>query len=304
MLVSAKNEELGLYFEDDKEDLEDVASHHGILGMKWGIRRTPEQLGHTTPSSNDNSPIKAHTNPSVSDDPSIINHLDPSHPSIPVGTIFHRVSVNKSDMDSNGPIYVTYGDDYDRHFYKSSALQTLRDWSNAKDMYEQEFKNVKTLKVASYKQVQDIAERLYEEDQEFKKTVAKAYVDKKIREDYDIKNAEEFVKGALYKDRAEQRVKEMLRDAEEDKNLYLLDFGATPANKKKVIDELKSKGYNSMTDCAGVGSPLNENGKGREGQDPLIVFDTSVFTQPKSHVITNAESEKNTSYTSSKMKRR
>lgn len=38
-----------------------LLQHYGVLGMKWGIRRTPAQLGHTQKSSSKKSSEDSHT---------------------------------------------------------------------------------------------------------------------------------------------------------------------------------------------------------------------------------------------------
>lgn len=40
---------MSITFEDIKRDALDVIQHHGIKGQKWGVRRTPQQLGHDEP---------------------------------------------------------------------------------------------------------------------------------------------------------------------------------------------------------------------------------------------------------------
>ena len=49
MIVASSKVAVGLYFDDEKPDLEFLA-HYGIKGMKWGIRRKRNRTRTTKPS--------------------------------------------------------------------------------------------------------------------------------------------------------------------------------------------------------------------------------------------------------------
>ena len=55
-----------------------------------------------------------------------------------------------------------------------------------------------------------------------------------------------------------------------------LSFGVNPKLKNEVISELKKRGYNAISDEAGIGGNAYN---AKEGVDPLIIFDSSVMKE-------------------------
>lgn len=106
--------------------------HYGILGMKWGIRRTPEQLGHHK---------------------------------IKKGTTMYRVTPKKNEKMS-GKMYVTYLPP-DRDFYRGSYLSGLRKQyglSDDKEMYENTYNTTEELNIPSRKVLKEAYAEVMKDD--------------------------------------------------------------------------------------------------------------------------------------------
>lgn len=117
-------------------------THYGVKGMKWGVRRTPEQLGH-----------------------------------VKKGTKMYRVTPNPNEKEE-GSTYVTYlrpdRDMYRGAFNKQGGFQGYYGIGPDDPMYESVYKAATDLKMPSYEEqkkiVNDVATR---NDDELLRTLCK-----------------------------------------------------------------------------------------------------------------------------------
>lgn len=127
--------------------------HYGVLGMKWGVRRTPEQLGH---------------------------HI------IPKGTKMYRVTVNDKES-TNGSKYVTYLK-VDRDHYRGSYADGIRSNSGknfSDNLYEKTYKLKENLRVPSRVELEQVHHKVMS-DPKTREKIFKAYFDVDVQNDIDL----------------------------------------------------------------------------------------------------------------------
>ena len=224
--------------------------HYGVLGMKWGVRRTPEQLGH---------------------------HV------IPKGTKMYRVTVNDKES-TNGSKYVTYLK-VDRDHYRGSYADGIRSNSGknlSDNLYEKTYKLKENLHVPSRVELEQVHHKVMS-DPKTREKIFKAYFDVDVQNDIDLWEDPTLTEKDFTRI-GKERARESLKKYSSMKSSEVFDIaskvlGTQPKYKEAIIAELRKQGYNAMVDEASVGG---RNGYTPEGVEPLIIFDGAESLSEKS----------------------
>ena len=272
----------------------DELYHWGIKGMRWGIRRYQNKDGSLTTLGKQHLAEKR-----------IRTEENLSEKTIPKGTTMYRVTPEKTDEKSSGPMYVTYLD-ADRDMYREGTI--VRNYSNKQlsntSVYEHEFKLSKDIKIPSLKTVREIEERVVS-NEKMKQEVAKSWMESfmMIDEGYSMKDvstmskiSDRFDKITTDEQRRSLYIELSKKYGDYDGDYYYhgakkiseareyinsndsltieRSLGRATNVKNGIVKELKKLGYNAMYDNAGIGVGSDgKYSKAQEGVEPLIIFD-------------------------------
>lgn len=232
--------------------------HYGILGMKWGVRRTPEQLGHRT---------------SKTGEREYVPH------SIKAGTKLYRVTSESGRENVKGSTYFTMLPP-DRDFYRGSYSQVISKQQGGNGQaYESTYKTNKELKIANR---EDLVS-------EYNAIIKNEKLIRTMMLDYSVSLIDKDVKlGRLEKSEAvkkgsEYLSREVMKFTQGTSGMRFTTVSrgltvSTPVVRESMIQSLKKKGFHGYIDEAGVGGVSSV----REGVEPLVIFDAEKNVTPQS----------------------